>query len=142
MEKSALVLATLLLLTACGDGDLERRAAVEAAPTSRPSTSAVDVHVSDVVYDCGPADGPMISLRAWTSDSIAVVAELIVMGRPFGSSEVVVLGPDATVVAFGVSLNEAAYQSGTGQVRIRAADDEVVLAATDVRLRLPEGGCG
>jgi hypothetical protein len=110
------------------------------APSSEPVSE--EVVLTDVVYECGPTDAPVVSIRAASTQALSAIAELVVLDQVFGSSGPIDLGSVPQVFTVDLQLTSEAYEFGAGEVRIRPTDSDEGLATSPVVLQLSGGGCG
>lgn len=113
-----------------------------APTTSAPPTTRVPVAtLSDVVYTCGPADAPVVSVSVASEEPLVATIEIVVLDEVVGSAPNVDIGTKATTYEVEVDLTTEAYDHGEGLVSVQGPDD-AVLTSVPVTLRMTNGGCG
>lgn len=112
-------------------------------PRSSSTASSSAVSLVEVTSDCGPTDGNWVRGALTSSDTQSVFAQLSVDGATYGRSDVVVLEAGVeTTVGFDPQRPNEAFGK-VGQFEVVHAETGVVIASSDVLLKIPDGvSCG
>jgi hypothetical protein len=142
-----IAILSFVTITSCSDTGAEPRVAESSTTTStRPARKSSPTLQAQ--YTCGPADGPYITVRVSTRETMTVMSELIVGGVPLGQSSRVRAVPGIdTSVDITPTLTRDAWATGVGTVRLKLVDERGavsrVLTSERIALRMPPGfGCG
>jgi hypothetical protein len=130
-----LVAAVLIGPVSCGDD--HRSAAKRTAATSMPANVALD----DVRYECGAADGAVITFRTRAHHSFSGTAELVIGDQTYGRTDATA-GPAPRTFTMDIDLPKAAYDAGRGTVQATSPNGDVAASAPVVFRLAPAASCG